>query len=213
MAYSLAVNRQWILAGAWVFVASVSAPTAARAQAATARGDAGAPSGTRMATPGQQALARAGTAYAARDWAAALTAFRAAQGHAEQRVQGTLGVAHCLAQQGSGDGALAAFREAVTESTQPSVTPADRARALQALATQLEAMGRWDEAVSGWEAWVAFIEAHSSEGSVEIGRTRIQVIRSRADRERVEAQVRARIEERRRHNAQHHGGHGGQGGS
>lgn len=170
---------------------------------AQARADAVAPaSGTRMAPPGVQALARANTAYVARDWAAAMTAFREAQNHTEQRVQALLGVGHCMAQQGNADGALAAFREAAGASAGQNVPPADRVRALQAVAIQLEAMARWTEALTAWQEWVVFADAHPTVANPAIGRARVQAIQARDERERTESQVRARIEERRRRNAQ-----------
>jgi hypothetical protein len=142
------------------------------------------------------------TAYASRDWAAALSAFREAQQHAEQRVQALLGAAHCLAQQGNADGALAGFREAATASTQPQAQPADRARALQSVATQLEAMSRWQEALAAWQEWVTYADAHPTVANPAIGRQRVTAIQARDERERTESQVRTRIEERRRRNAQ-----------
>ncbi|MBL8678319.1 MAG: hypothetical protein JNK05_04095 [Myxococcales bacterium] len=183
--------------------ASVSSASVSFAQARAAA-DAGvaARAGTRTATPGQQALMRGNTAYASRDWAAALTAFREAQQHAEQRVQALLGVAHCLAQQGNADGALAGFREAATASSQAQAQPADRARALQAVATQLEAMARWPEALTAWQEWVTYADAHPTVTNPAIGRARVAAIQARDERERTESQVRARIEERRRRNAQ-----------
>jgi hypothetical protein len=197
------VNARRIVASALVLGALSSVPSLATAQARpSSNPDAGAPSGTRTATPGQQALMRGNTAYASRDWAAALTAFREAQGHAEQRVQATLGVGHCLAQQGNAEGALGAFREAATASAQPSAQPVDRVRALQAVATQLEAMGRWADALGVWQEWVTYAEAHPTVSNPAIGRARVQAIQARDERERVESQVRARIEERRRRNAQ-----------
>lgn len=162
-----------------------------------------------MAAPGVQALARGNAAYVARDWAAALTAFREAQQHAEQRVQAMLGAAHCLAQQGNADGALAGFREAAGASAGQSVLPGDRLRALQAVAIQLEAMTRWSEALTAWQEWVTFADAHPTVANPAVGRARVQAIQARDERERTESQVRARTEERRRHNAQnpqHHNG-------
>lgn len=145
---------------------------------------------------------RGHAAYVARDWAAAIAAYREAQQHAEQRVQALLGVAHCLAQQGNADGALAGFREAAQASTQSSALPSDRARALQAVATQLEAMGRWSEALSAWQEWISFADAHPTVVNPAIGRARLSAIQARDERERADSQVRARIEERRRRNAQ-----------
>lgn len=186
---------------AWVFIGSALVAPSAMAQARAA--DAGAPSsGTRLAPPGMQALARGNAAYVARDWAAAMTAFREAQGHAEQRVQAMLGVAHCMAQQGNADGALAAFREAAAASAQQNVVASDRVRALQSVAIQLEAMGRWSDALAAWQEWVTFAEAHATVANPAIGRARVQAIQARDERERAESQVRARIEERRRRNAQ-----------
>jgi tetratricopeptide (TPR) repeat protein len=181
-----------------VAVLSMAAPVLAQA-----RVDAGAPaSGARMAPPGVQALARGNAAYVARDWAAATTAFREAQQHAEQRVQALLGVAHCLAQQGNAEGALAAFREAATASNGANVSPSDRARALQAVATQLEAMTRWSDALAAWQEWVTYADAHPTVCNPAVGRARVQAIQARDERERAESQVRTRIEERRRRNAQ-----------
>jgi hypothetical protein len=196
------VNTRRIVAGAAALGALVSLSLSPAPASAQARADAGAPSGTRMAPPGQQALMRANTAYAARDWVAALTAFREAQGHAEQRVQATLGVGHCLAQQGNAEGALTAFREAGTASAQASAAPIDRVRALQAIATQLEAMGRWADALTAWTEWVTYADAHPTVSNPAIGRARVQAIQARDERDRTESQVRARTEERRRRNAQ-----------
>lgn len=185
------------------FLHALSVLAFAPSAIAQARADAGTPtSGTHIAPPGVQALARANAAYVARDWAAAMTAFREAQQYAEQRVQALLGVGHCMAQQGNADGALAAFREAVRASAGPQVLPSDRVRALQAVAIQLEAMTRWSEALAAWQEWVAFAEAHPTVANPAVGRARIQAIRARNEREQFDAQVRARIEERRRRNAQ-----------
>lgn len=158
--------------------------------------------GTRTAPPGMAALARANAAFAARDWAAALNAFREAQQHQEQRVEATLGVGSTLAQQQNADGALASYREAVDLTAGASAVPLSRVRALQALASHLEAMARWADALAAWNEFVTYAEAHPTVANAGIGRARVQAIQARDERERADSQVRARIEERRRRNAQ-----------
>jgi tetratricopeptide (TPR) repeat protein len=153
------------------------------------------------ATPGMAALARGNAAFAARDWAAALTAFREAQGHQEQRVEATLGVGSTLAQQSNADGALASYREAMSLTAGADAPPMARVRALQMVATQLEALARWADALAAWNEFVTYAAAHPTVANAEIGRARVQAIQARDERERSDAQVRQRIEERRRRNA------------
>ncbi len=188
--------------------ASRGAGAVAFAQAAIGRPGPNVPSASadagvsvHSATPGAIALARANAAFAARDWAAALTAFQDAKQHQEQRVEATIGVGSTLAQQSNAEGALGSYREAVSLTAGANSPPMSRVRALQMVATQLEAMARWADALSAWNEFVVFAEAHPTVANATIGRTRVQAIQARDERERSDAQVRQRIEERRRRNA------------
>lgn len=156
---------------------------------------------THTATPGRQALSRANAAYVARDWAAALGAFREAQQHSAERVEATLGVGFVMAQQNNAEGALTAFREAVSLTAGQDALALDRVRALQSVSMQYEAIGRWSDALAGWQAFVTYAQAHPTVANPAIGQARVLAVQAREQRERLDGQVRTRIEERRARNA------------
>lgn len=171
---------------------------------ARAPGNNNTPARTRTASAARQALARAQAAYVARDYEAALAAFREASRPADatptERCEAALGVGYTLFQRGDRDGALGAFREALQISIANN-DPLNRSRALQAIASLHEAAGRWNEAATAWQDYIGFAEANPSVASAANGRARLQAIRQREEVERQAATVRARIEERQRQNA------------
>ena len=177
-----------------------SAP--ARSSSPPAAGTSAAPAGPRSATPGRQAMVRGSTSYVAHDYPAALTAFREAQTDREARLDALLGVAYATAARGDVEGAVDALRAAVAQAITANDEP-NRARALQGVATLLEGSGRWADAEAAWRDAQAFADSHTPTfaGLAAVARDRQLKIQQRADRERADAVVRGRIEERLRHNA------------
>lgn len=147
-------------------------------------------------------MVRGNTAYVARDYAAAMTAFREAQTDREARLDALLGVAYATAARGDIDGAVDALRAATAQAISAN-DDANRARALQGVAILLEGAGRWSDAESAWRDAQTFADSHTPAfaGLAAVARDRQLKIQQRADRERTEATVRQRIEERQRHNA------------
>lgn len=178
-----------------------NAPAATPAPAPQAAG-ANRPASTRSATPGRAALTRGAASYVARDYAAALAAFREAQTDREARLEALLGVGYATAARGDSDGAVDALRAAVAQAITAN-DDATRARALQAIAILQEGAGHWADAETAWRDAQSFADSHSPAfaGLSAVARDRMLKIQQRADRERVEAAVRQRIEDRQRHNA------------
>jgi tetratricopeptide (TPR) repeat protein len=184
---------------ALALVLAASTAHAQTAPPATASADAGAPT-PRSASPGRQAIVRGEAAYIARNWDAALAAFREAAQQPGERTEALLDVGYTLAQRGDREGAIGSFREAIQAAIATN-DAANRVRALQAIANTLEAAGRWSDAVVAWQDYVNFAEANPSISNAAYARARIEAIRRRDELEQRSAQVRARIEERRRQNA------------
>jgi hypothetical protein len=65
----------------------------------------------------------------------------------------------------------------------------------------LEAAKRWNDAVTAWNEWIAFVNGHPSIGNAANGRARIDAIHHRDELEQQYAPVRQRIEQRRQQNA------------
>src|SRR5215207_6882588 len=100
--------RPFVRVAAALAALAVAAP--AHAQSRDGGGVAAGPNRlNRAASPGRLAIVRAQTAYLARDYDAALAAYREAQRQTPERAEGTLGTGYVLAARNDAPGALAAF--------------------------------------------------------------------------------------------------------
>jgi tetratricopeptide (TPR) repeat protein len=142
------------------------------------------------------------TAYVGHDYEGALSAFRQAAAASEaDRAEATLYIGFTLSARNDVDGALNAFRDAARMSASGN-DHLNHVRALQAIGNRLEASGRWADAQTAWEEFVAFASAHPDVGNAANGRARINAIHQRSELDHQYEVVRQRIEERRRLNAQ-----------
>ncbi len=198
----------------FVAVGLVSAPAVAQAQSpqgATSSSGGASTGGSpntggaartpaRQPSPGRQAINRGNTAFVARDYGTALTAFRDGATHDDERAESSLGIAYTQLAQGDRDAALTTFRDIARTTTAPTQA-LHHLRALQAIGNTLETLRRWDDARTAWQEFVSYAEAHPDIGSAANGRARVEAIERRAALDTQFQPVRQRIEERRRINA------------
>ncbi len=156
--------------------------------------------GTRSATPARLTLVRGQQAYVAHRYDEALSAFREAASAADQRTEATLGIGYALAARNEREAAITTFREVISFST-AAEDHNNRTRALQAIANTYEAMGNLEQALAAWTEYLNFAEAHPTNATSATARARIDAIHTRQQNDTRDAQVRQRIDERRRRNA------------
>jgi tetratricopeptide (TPR) repeat protein len=191
-------------AGLSLALVSASQPTLAqnraRAAAAASSASSASPAPGRTASPARLALVRGQQAYVAHRYDEALAAFREAQGAADERVEATLDIGYTQAARNEREAAIATFREAISFCTAAD-DAINRTRALQAIANTYEAMGNIEQSLAAWQDYLSFAEAHPTLANAAVARARIDALHQRQQADTRDAQVRQRIEERRRRNA------------
>ena len=146
------------------------------------------------------AIVRAQAAYTGHDLDGAIVAYREAAQQEVERAEGILGVGYVLAARNDTDGALAAFRQAA-QAAATVHNDLTKLRALRAIANLYETQHRWNDAITAWQEWVAFVTVYPTLGNVTHGRARITAIQARGDLYDRYAPVRQRIEQRQHQNA------------
>jgi tetratricopeptide (TPR) repeat protein len=191
-------------------VLALAIPSAAFAQTNAATPSSGGASHAPSAAPGHAnphhasaarlSIVRGSTAYVAHNYDEALTAFREVPASEPEYGEALLDVGYTLNSRNDHPGAISAFRDAL----QHAVSANDdwnRARALQAIANTYEVTHQWNDALTAWQEYISFAEAHANVASAANGRQRVDTIHTAQQLAERYAPVRQRIEERRRHNA------------
>lgn len=152
-----------------------------------------------MPAPAREPWIRALRAYRAQQFDRAAAAFReaAAAGAGPQAV---IGVAAASRANGDKEGALVLYRDAEEQSVRAG-DARSRLQALHGVASTLEALGRWEDALTAWHAYVRFADAASA-ADAQVGRQHLAAIRTREAAEEASAQIRMRTDERRRRPSQ-----------
>ncbi len=172
-------------------------PTATAAQPTAT---AALPAARRGVTPYTRAILDGIEAHRRRDWDGAMNHFRQAATLEPRSAEPTLYMGFTAAARGEAATALGSFREAARVATAAD-NHRDRARALAAIATLHETQARWDDAVTAWQEYVTFADAHADVTYGAVGRARVDAIRRRASMDQSYEAVRHRIAERQRLNA------------
>jgi TolA-binding protein len=174
-----------------------STPPGSPAAAPPARND------PRAAKPAQSpyaaALAKGHTAYAARDFPAAMQAYREAIAQDGSDPSGYYFLGEAQIAGGSTVEADASFAAGLRNAGNKDEL---RAKLLFVVADLRERQGKWLEAKKGWEEYAQFLSTHPNvKGYAATATDRVKVVDARIDLDTKYAPVRQRIEDRIKENA------------
>lgn len=188
-----------VIASLLLALPSVAFAQTPAAQPATATA-AAQPASRRGVPPFTRAILDGIEAHRRRDWDGAMNHYRQAATLEPRSPEPALYMGFTAAARGEAATALGSFREAARVATAAD-NHRDRARALMAIATLHESQARWDDAVTAWQEYVTFADAHADVTYGAVGRARVDAIRRRSSMDQSYEAVRHRIAERQALNA------------
>ena len=153
-------------------------------------------SSTKKGVPSKESIEKGVTAYLARDYAGATAAFEEAVRVDPTRAYAYYMLGQALRAEKKYEEAEAAWQKGVSRA---NTDPNTRCKLLFVIADMREEQHRWDEAISAWKEYSAFLaSAPKITGFPETATERIKVIEKRKEMQTEYGKTKDRIEQRER---------------